>query len=94
MLVRGTGPLGIPGGHRLYFQFGAPIPTTPWAGRADDPEAPAECRDLVKSEIEAQIANLLARRGSDPHRALLPRAVSAVQTALPIRPANHGDRDE
>jgi len=94
LLVRGTGPLGIPGTHRLYFQFGAPIPTTPWAGRADEHEALTECRDLVKREIETQIAHLLALRDSDPHRALLPRAVDAVRTALPLRPANNGGRDD
>lgn len=84
LLVRGTGPLGIPRPDRLYFQFGAPIATTPWAGRADDPEALAGCRDLIKTEIEAQIAYLLAVRDSDPQRGPLPRAVNAVRTALPI----------
>ncbi len=84
LLVRGTGPLGTPRADRLYFQFGAPIPTTPWAGRADDPEALAECRDLVKTEIEAHVAYLLTLRDSDPQRRLLPRAVDAVRTALPI----------
>jgi 1-acyl-sn-glycerol-3-phosphate acyltransferase len=91
LLVRGTGPLGLPGGHRLYFRFGKPIPTSRWAGRADDPEARAECRDLVKTEIEAHIAYLLALRESDPHRGLVPRAVHAVRRAFPT---NHGDTDE
>ena len=91
LLVRGTGPLGIPGAHRLYFRFGEPIPTTPWVGRADDPEALAECRDHVKTEIEGHITYLLALRESDPHRGLLPRAVDALRSALPI---DHGDSHE
>jgi 1-acyl-sn-glycerol-3-phosphate acyltransferase len=91
LLVSGTGPLGLPGGHRLYFQFGRPIPTTPWAGRADDPVARAECRDLVKTEIEAGIAHLLELRDSDPHHGLLPRAVHAMRSVLPF---NQGDEHE
>jgi 1-acyl-sn-glycerol-3-phosphate acyltransferase len=84
LLVRGTGPLGLPSLDRLYFRFGAPIPTTPWAGRADDPEALAECRDLVRTEIEAHIDYLRTLRDNDPQRRLLPRAVDAVRTALPV----------
>jgi 1-acyl-sn-glycerol-3-phosphate acyltransferase len=94
LLVRGTGPLGIPGADRLYFRFGAPIQTTPWAGRADDPEALTECRDVVKSEIETHIEYLLALRDSDPHRGLLPRAVHAVRSPLPLQATTDGDRDE
>lgn len=82
LLVRGTGPLGIPSADRLYFQFAAPIPTAPWAGRADDPAALSECRDLVKAEIEARIAGLLAFRDTDPHRRLLSRAAHAVRASL------------
>lgn len=37
LLVSGSGPLGLPSLGRIYFRFGAPIPTTPWAGRANDP---------------------------------------------------------
>ncbi len=82
LLVRGSGPVGLPRLDRLYFRFGAPIPTTPWAGRADDPEARAECRDVVKAEVEAHIDYLLRLRDGDPQRRLLPRAVSGVRTAL------------
>jgi 1-acyl-sn-glycerol-3-phosphate acyltransferase len=93
LLVRGTGPLGLPGDHRLYFRFGEPIPTTRWAGRTDDPAALAECRELVKTEIEAHIAYLLALRDSDPHHGLLPRLVDAVRSALPNVTVKEG-RDE
>jgi 1-acyl-sn-glycerol-3-phosphate acyltransferase len=93
LLVRGTGPLGVPGADRLYFRFGEPIPTMLWAGREGDPEALAECRDLVKREIETHIEYLLALRENDPHRGLLPRAGHAVRTALPFK-AGQGDRDE
>ena len=83
LFVLGSGPLGLPGPDRLYFRFGAPIPTTTWAGRAEDADALAECRDLVKSEIEAHIHYLLTHRQSDPQRRLLPRAVGAVRLPSP-----------
>jgi hypothetical protein len=37
LLARGSGPLGLPRLDRLYFRFGAPIPTTPWGGRVMTP---------------------------------------------------------
>jgi 1-acyl-sn-glycerol-3-phosphate acyltransferase len=83
LLLRGTGPLGIPRPERLYFRFGAPIPTARWAGRTDDPLALAECRDLVKAAVEDQIAELLAYREHDSERALLPRATTTLRQALP-----------
>jgi 1-acyl-sn-glycerol-3-phosphate acyltransferase len=82
LLVRGSGPLGLPRLDRLYFRFGAPIPTTPWAGHAGDPEARAQCRDAVKDEVQGHIDYLLAVRDRDPRRSLLPRAVDDVRTAL------------
>jgi 1-acyl-sn-glycerol-3-phosphate acyltransferase len=84
LLVRGTTFGLLPGGGRLYFRFGAPIATTPWAGRADDPEARDACRDLVKAEVEAGIAALLALREGDDRRALLPRVGDVVRDALPV----------
>lgn len=84
LLVRGNGPVGLPRPDRLYFRFGAPIPTTRWGGRADDPEALAECRDLVKAEIESHLHHLLALRDSDPRRRLLPRPVDAVREVVPV----------
>jgi len=84
LLMGGTGPLGLPRPDRLYFRFGAPIATTPWAGRHDDPEALATCRDLVKAEVEAHIAALLAYRAGDPARGLLPRAGETLRDLLPV----------
>lgn len=78
LLVKGSGPAGLPGTGRLYFRLGAPIATTTWSGRAADPDARAECRDRVKGEIEAGIAHLRARREADDHRALLPRVRQAI----------------
>jgi 1-acyl-sn-glycerol-3-phosphate acyltransferase len=83
LLVRGTGPAGLPGTGRLYFSFGAPIYTTRWAGREADPEAPGECRDLVQTAVEREIEELLALREEDPGRRLLPRAAEAVRELLP-----------
>jgi 1-acyl-sn-glycerol-3-phosphate acyltransferase len=84
VLVKGAGPLGLPRADRLYFRFGAPIATTPSAGRADDPDARGECRDLVRAEVEAGIAALRARRDNDARRALLPRVGDALRDALPV----------
>lgn len=83
VLIKGAGPLGLPRTDRLYFRFGAPIATTPWAGRADDAGARDECRDLVRAEVEAGIAALRALRDTDGRRALLPRLADAVRDALP-----------
>jgi hypothetical protein len=81
---QGLGVRAAPGTDRLYFRFGAPIATTPWAGRAGDPAALAECRDVVKAEVEAQIAYLRALRDGDPQRALLPRVGHTVRSILPL----------
>lgn len=83
LLVRGSGPMGLPGAGRLYFSFGAPIPTTRWRGCADDPQALRECRDAVKSAVERGIAELLVLREHDRGRRLLPRAVAAARELLP-----------
>jgi 1-acyl-sn-glycerol-3-phosphate acyltransferase len=90
LLVRGSGPLGLPRLDRLYFRFGAPIATTRWAGRADDPQARAQCRDLVKAEVEAHIDYLLSLRDGDPQRPLLPRVVDALRTAMSDQPQEKG----
>lgn len=83
LLVLGSGPVGLPGTGRLYFRFGAPISTARWDGRADDPRALSECRDLVKAAVEHGIADLLAIRDQDPKRRLLPRAADATRELLP-----------
>lgn len=84
VLVKGSTFGVLPGAGRLYFRFGAPISTTPWAGRADDPVALGECRDIVKAEVEAHIAHLRHLRDGDPQRALLPRVGHAVRNILPL----------
>jgi 1-acyl-sn-glycerol-3-phosphate acyltransferase len=84
VLVKGSAFGLLPGAGRLYFRFGAPIATTQWSGKADDAAALAECRDLVKAEVEAQIAYLRALRDGDPQRALLPRVGQAARSILPL----------
>ncbi len=84
LLVKGTGFAGLPGTDRLAFRFGAPIATDRWAGRAEDPVALAECRDLVRDAVQDGIADLRARRAADDRRTLLPRVGDAVRTALPV----------
>jgi 1-acyl-sn-glycerol-3-phosphate acyltransferase len=76
LLIRGSGLAGLPGTGRLRFRFGEPIPTTRWAGRADDTDALAQCRDVVKAQVEALITDLLAQREANAGRRLLPRAAA------------------
>jgi 1-acyl-sn-glycerol-3-phosphate acyltransferase len=83
LLVRRSGPVGLPRPDRLYFRFGAPLPTTRWGGRADDAAAVADCRELVKAGVESHLQYLLALREFDPRLRLLPRAVDAVREAVP-----------
>ena len=90
LLVRGAGPAGLPGAGRLYFSFSAPIETTRWAGREDDPEALGECRDLVRAAVEREIEELLALREEDPDRHLLPRAAHAARELMPSVPSARG----
>jgi 1-acyl-sn-glycerol-3-phosphate acyltransferase len=84
LLIRGSGLAGLPGAGRLYFRFGEPIPTTPWAGRAGDRDALAECRDVVTAEVEGLIAGLLAQREANAGRQTLPRAAATVRGLLPV----------
>jgi 1-acyl-sn-glycerol-3-phosphate acyltransferase len=84
LLIRGSGLAGLPGTGRLYFRFGEPIPTTRWAGRADDRDALAECRDVVEAEVEGLIAGLLAQREANAGRQMLPRAAATVRGLLPV----------
>jgi 1-acyl-sn-glycerol-3-phosphate acyltransferase len=84
VLVKGSTLGVLPGAGRLYFRFGEPIATTPWAGRTDDRDALAECRDLVKAQVEAHIAHLRSLRDRDPDRALVPRLGDAARSILPL----------
>jgi 1-acyl-sn-glycerol-3-phosphate acyltransferase len=85
VLVKGATRGVLPGAGRLYFKFGGPIPTTPWAGRADDAQALAECRDAVRAEVEAHIDALRAFRDADSRSRLLPRIGDAVLDFVPAR---------
>ncbi|MFZ5755700.1 MAG: lysophospholipid acyltransferase family protein [Pseudomonadota bacterium] len=64
-LVRGLGPTALPRPERFYFMFGKPIPTTPWAGRADDRDAQWELRREVQASVESMLASLQAIRADD-----------------------------
>lgn len=72
-LVRGIGLTPIPRPQRLYFWFGEPIPTTPYAGQGAD--GVRHVRDAVKQQVEEGISFLLAERERDPGRHLLKRLV-------------------
>lgn len=65
-LVRGLGPTLLPRPEPFWFMIGEPIPTTDYAGRADDPEALWELREKTAASIESMIADLEARRSVQP----------------------------
>lgn len=70
---RGLGLTPIPRPERLYFGFGEPIDTTPWAGHADDDAAVSEVRDLVRKSVQDIIGVLRAEQAADPLRTPLRR---------------------
>lgn len=70
-VARGLGYTMVPRPERFYFSVGAPIDTTRFAGRHDDPEAQLALREEVRAAVEGQIAKLLAIRERDPRRTLL-----------------------
>ena len=73
-LARGIGLTPIPRPQRLYFWFGDPVQTKPYAGRGA--EGAREVRDLVKQEVETGIEFLLAERAQDPERHLIRRLLA------------------
>jgi hypothetical protein len=90
-ITRGIGLTPIPRPERLYFQFGEPIDTTRFDGRADDDAAARALRDEVRSAVEAGITELQARRERDPKRKLIPRLLTDDTSELPALAA--GDPD-
>ncbi len=76
----GLGP--VPRLERQYFLFGAPIDTTPWAGRHDDRDACIEVRDRVKGAIELQIEHLREVRAADPERYPVQRLLRKLSRRL------------
>jgi 1-acyl-sn-glycerol-3-phosphate acyltransferase len=61
-LVRGIGLTPVPRPQRLYFWFGEPISTEPYAGRQDDDGACRRVRAEVAAAVEHGIEFLLAER--------------------------------
>lgn len=80
-LSRGMGPTPIPRPQRLYFAFGDPIDTTPWAGRADDEQSLTEVRDLTRKSVEELMARLRDEQATDPSRTPLGRLSRAAGKA-------------
>lgn len=76
-LVRGLGPLPRP--ERFYFQFGAPIETTAFAGREDDDATCRALRARVARSIERGIRVLLEERARDPYRHVPARALHRLR---------------
>ncbi|MFB4316730.1 lysophospholipid acyltransferase family protein [Actinomadura sp. 21ATH] len=72
-LSRGIGLTPFPRPERLYYRFGEPIDTAPWAGRAGDERAVREVRDLVRDAVEGIIGDLRAEQAADPSRTPLGR---------------------
>jgi 1-acyl-sn-glycerol-3-phosphate acyltransferase len=58
------GPLGaVPLPSNWIIEFGAPVPTDGYAGRADDEPLVAELADQVRDTIQARLDKLVAERG-------------------------------
>ncbi|WP_341849582.1 lysophospholipid acyltransferase family protein, partial [Actinomadura rifamycini] len=85
---RGLGPTPVPRPERLYFRFGPPIDTAPWAGRDGDDRAVAEVRDLTRAAVSGIIDGLRAEQAADPDRTPLRRAArrAAALVRRPSRP--------
>ena len=64
-LLKGQGPLGMPGIRRQYFAFLPPVSTAEWGGRDDD-EAAWAVRRQVEAAVQQGIDQLLAMRAADP----------------------------
>jgi len=64
-LLKGQGPLGLPGIRRQYFAFLPPVSTAGWGGRDDD-EAARAVREEVEAAVAGGIEDLLALRAEDP----------------------------
>ncbi len=82
-LLKGQGPLGLPGVRRQYFEFMPPVPTAPFEGRDDD-DAAWEFRRQVEASVAAGIDHLLQVRAEDPDsnwRVVLRRRLQALAGA-------------
>ncbi len=77
-LARGVGPTPIPRPERFYFQFGAPISTSAFAGKHDDDDVCHQVRAQVAAAVETGIDELKTVRKNDPERALAPRLARAL----------------
>lgn len=75
-ITRGLGGTLIPRPVRFYFMFGKPIPTTPWAGRANDRTAQWELRNEVAASVEGMLSQLKAIRADDDTLPLWRRLLS------------------
>lgn len=64
-IVRGLGPTLLPRPERFYFKFGTPIPTTPFAGKADSKSAQWELREQVADAIERMMEELKEIRAGE-----------------------------
>ncbi|MDP9165249.1 MAG: acyltransferase family protein [Actinomycetota bacterium] len=76
-LMRGIGPTMIPRPQRTYLRFGAPIDTARPKGTVAARWI-ATVRERVKAALEAELADLLQIRETDPYRQLAPWARGAA----------------
>ncbi|WP_167099061.1 lysophospholipid acyltransferase family protein [Mycobacterium sp. DL592] len=72
-LMRGIGPTLVPRPQRLYARFSQPIETTMPDGASEE-DWVAKVRDMAKSSLEADLADLQKIRSTDPFRHLAPWA--------------------
>jgi 1-acyl-sn-glycerol-3-phosphate acyltransferase len=72
-LMRGIGPTLLPRPQRLYARFSEPIDTTKPDGVSSE-DWVAKVREMAKSSLEADLADLQRIRSTDPFRHLAPWA--------------------
>ncbi|MEU5878260.1 lysophospholipid acyltransferase family protein [Spirillospora sp. NPDC047279] len=81
-LSRGLGLTPVPRPERLYYRFGEPIDTTPWAGAAGSDAAAAEVRDIARKAVQGIIDGLRAEQAADPGRTPVGRLSQSLGRGL------------
>jgi 1-acyl-sn-glycerol-3-phosphate acyltransferase len=77
-VVRGIGPSLFPRPERLYYSFGEPVDTAPWAGGDKEEATVFEVRGIVEDAMKSQIRELLGFRAKDLPKGLVRRLLTRM----------------
>ena len=77
-LVKGVGLTPLPRPQRFYYKFGKPISTEQFKGMGENEASLQELRDIVRTEIEGGLEDLLSIREDDPNKTLFKRILSKM----------------